>query len=90
MKFSAEKKSPVGYEPFVTVCLDKNNLKEADRYIPKVSEASRRAELFFKTGNWAEATEAASQANDHKLLGTIAAKCGDRQLQARISQIIGH
>ncbi len=89
-KFCGEKKSPIGYEPFVTVCLEKGNLKEADRYVPKVAEVGRRAELFVKTGNWAEATEAATQASDHRLLSTIATKCGDRQLQARIAQVIGH
>lgn len=37
-KFSKVKKSPVGYAPFVDVCLKKHNQAEAANYLPKVNE----------------------------------------------------
>ena len=37
-KFSKGKKSPIGYAPFVDICLEKNNRQEALKYLPKVSE----------------------------------------------------
>jgi len=34
-KFSKSKKSPIGYEPFVEVCLEQDNTREAQKYIPR-------------------------------------------------------
>lgn len=34
-KFSKAKKSPIGYEPFVDVCLKRHNVEEAKKYLPK-------------------------------------------------------
>jgi hypothetical protein len=40
-KFSRQKKSPIGYEPFVDVCLKHGNRKEAAKYIPKCTPDDR-------------------------------------------------
>lgn len=37
-KFSRSKRSPIGYAPFVDICLEKNNRQEALKYLPKVAE----------------------------------------------------
>jgi vacuolar protein sorting-associated protein 16 len=37
-KFSKSKKSPIGYEPFVQVCLKSRNINEAKKYITKCKE----------------------------------------------------
>lgn len=37
-KFSKLKKSPIGYAPFVDICLQKNNRTEAMKYLPRVSD----------------------------------------------------
>lgn len=34
-KFSKNKKSPIGYEPFVEVCLQQDNIQEARKYISR-------------------------------------------------------
>ena len=34
--FANEKKSPVGYSPFVEACLAHNNTESAKMYLPKV------------------------------------------------------
>lgn len=36
--FSKMKKSPIGYAPFVDVCLQNHNEQEARKYLSKVSE----------------------------------------------------
>lgn len=45
-KLSKSKKSPVGYEPFAEVCLERNNLVEAKKYLPKC----KQVQLFVKAG----------------------------------------
>jgi hypothetical protein len=40
-KFAKSKKSVIGYEPFVTYCMDSNNLTEAKKYFPKVLPEQR-------------------------------------------------
>lgn len=37
-KFSKLKKSPIGYEPFVDVCLKNGNKLQAQKYLPKCRE----------------------------------------------------
>lgn len=37
-RFSKIKKSPIGYAPFVDVCLQNDSKAEALKYLPKVSE----------------------------------------------------
>lgn len=46
-KFSKLKKSPIGYEPFVEVCLKKDNVVEAKKYIAK-SREDQKAKLFVR------------------------------------------
>lgn len=45
-KFSKSKKSPIGYEPFVEVCLKKNKVNEAKKYIPKCRE-EKKLNFFY-------------------------------------------
>lgn len=45
-KLSKSKKSPVGYEPFAEVCLGRNDLMEAKKYLPKC----KNVKLFVKAG----------------------------------------
>ncbi|EDW82995.1 uncharacterized protein Dwil_GK22550 [Drosophila willistoni] len=50
-KFAKSKKSPIGYEPFVEVCVKHKNKVEAQKYIPRCRETRKvhwymQAELF--------------------------------------------
>lgn len=47
-KFSKSKKSPVGYAPFVDVCLKYDNTSEAIKYLPKVRE-DLKIKYYVKT-----------------------------------------
>ncbi|XP_019850373.1 PREDICTED: vacuolar protein sorting-associated protein 16 homolog [Amphimedon queenslandica] len=62
-RFSKQKKSPIGYEPFVEVCLQKNRFTEANKYIPRCPP-NKRCRLYMITGDWHKAAEtAASERN---------------------------
>jgi len=45
-KFSKNKKSPIGYEPFVEVCLQQDNTQEAQKYIARCPD--KRKVHWFK------------------------------------------
>lgn len=48
-KFSKSKKSPIGYEPFVEVCLKQKNIEEAKKYLPKCRN-DKKAKCYIQTG----------------------------------------
>lgn len=48
-KFSKAKKSPIGYEPFVEVCLQNHNVDEAKKYLPKCRD-ELKTKWFIKAG----------------------------------------
>ncbi len=54
-KLAKEKKSPIGYEPFVEECMQAGAMDEAERYIPKVVDLNTRANLYQAIGNQAAA-----------------------------------
>lgn len=48
-RFSKSKKSPIGYEPFVEVCLKQMNVDEAKKYLPKCRE-DKKIKWFIRAG----------------------------------------
>lgn len=48
-KLSRSKKSPIGYGPFVDVCLENDNSNEALKYLPRVSEEFK-FKYYLKAG----------------------------------------
>lgn len=48
-KFSKAKKSPIGYEPFVEVCLKQNNIDEARKYLPKCRN-DKKVKWYIRAG----------------------------------------
>jgi hypothetical protein len=47
LTFANEKKSPIGYEPFVEVCMSRSNFSAAESYCEKVTDHSRRSQLYL-------------------------------------------
>ena len=45
--FANEKKSPIGYEPFVEVCMSRSNFSAAESYCEKVADHGRRSQLYL-------------------------------------------
>lgn len=48
-KFSKSKKSPIGYEPFVEVCLQQDNVREAQKYILRCPD-KRKVYWYMRAG----------------------------------------
>ena len=47
LAFANEKKSPIGYEPFVEVCMSRSNFSAAESYCEKVVDHGRRSQLYL-------------------------------------------
>lgn len=73
-KFSKIKKSPVGYPPFVDVCLQNDNREEALKYLSRVSE-DLKVKYCIKVGCLEEAAEIAFQQRDVQGLLYVQSKC---------------
>eukprot|EP01112_Ceratiomyxa_fruticulosa_P007909 TRINITY_DN2060_c0_g1_i1.p1 TRINITY_DN2060_c0_g1~~TRINITY_DN2060_c0_g1_i1.p1 ORF type:complete len:827 (+),score=180.52 TRINITY_DN2060_c0_g1_i1:187-2667(+) len=67
-KLAKEKKSPIGYEPFIDVCIEGKALQEAVKYIPKLAEAEKRIEYFMKVGAVKEAADVAMKEKNPDML----------------------
>lgn len=48
-RFSKAKKSPIGYEPFVEVCLQNRNVEQARKYLSKCRE-DKQIKWFIRAG----------------------------------------
>lgn len=77
-KFSKSKKSPIGYEPFVEVCMKENNLPEAKKYYPKVS-AENRVKCLILMKNLSEALDLSFETKDEFGINMVLAKCDSNQ-----------
>uniref|UniRef100_A0A0K8U911 Vacuolar protein sorting-associated protein 16 homolog n=1 Tax=Bactrocera latifrons TaxID=174628 RepID=A0A0K8U911_BACLA len=89
-KFAKSKKSPIGYEPFVEVCIMQNNLHEARKYIIKCRD-DRKAHWYLRSELWDEAADSAFENRDINTLYTIQNKVsaiGNRVLLEKISSHI--
>uniref|UniRef100_A0A131XNR4 Vacuolar protein sorting-associated protein 16 homolog n=1 Tax=Hyalomma excavatum TaxID=257692 RepID=A0A131XNR4_9ACAR len=73
-KFSKSKKSPIGYEPFVDICLEHRNKFEAQKYMAKVKEENK-VRYLVKIGNLEEAAKVAFEQKDEGALNFILSKC---------------
>ncbi|EGG20026.1 hypothetical protein DFA_07142 [Cavenderia fasciculata] len=85
--FAKEKKSPVGYEPFVEVCMDFSNPVEALRYIPKIQDHVNRAQAYLQINYFREAAETAFKEKNLDLLNFIARKCTNPEASNIIDQM---
>ncbi|RWS31720.1 vacuolar protein sorting-associated protein 16-like protein, partial [Leptotrombidium deliense] len=86
-KFSKLKKSPIGYEPFVDVCLKRKNKYEANKYVSKVKEENKVGYLV-KLGQLEEAAKIAFESKDEELLSNIESRVvANRALKERIENM---
>ncbi|KAK2188750.1 hypothetical protein NP493_123g03022 [Ridgeia piscesae] len=74
-KFSKSKKSPIGYEPFVEVCIQNKNRFEAQKYLSRVLP-DNKVTCYIKTGQLEQAAEIAFERKNDEELSTVLAKCG--------------
>ncbi|KFM68340.1 hypothetical protein X975_12661, partial [Stegodyphus mimosarum] len=74
-KFSRSKKSPIGYEPFVDVCVKHDNIYEAKKYLPKVKEENK-VTYYVKARLLEDAAKIAFEKKDIAALNHIQSLCG--------------
>jgi len=85
-KFSKEKKSPIGYKPFVDVCIKYNAFKEAIKYIPKL-EPPQQVDYFMRINLYKEAAAVAISLKDNDMLTAIRNKCANKDTQFEIDKM---
>ncbi|ALC48042.1 Vps16A [Drosophila busckii] len=88
-KFSKSKKSPIGYEPFVDVCLKNNNPTEARKYIARLS-AKRKIFWFMRANLLNEAIDSAFEQRDREDLVDIQTKVQLTRDQALMDKITNY
>lgn len=87
-KIANSKKSPIGYAPFVNVCLQKNNRQEALKYLPKVSE-DLKVKYYLKANHLEGAADVAFEQKDLQGLLYIQSKCQQQSnLMEKINDMI--
>ncbi|KAL6073866.1 Vacuolar protein sorting-associated protein 16 [Balamuthia mandrillaris] len=87
--FAKEKKSPIGYRPFVEVCMAQNAPNEAALYIDKLPEVGERIELYMSIGYFREAADVAfKDLKDPAALEEIRSKAKNRQDQIYITELM--
>ncbi|XP_065092483.1 vacuolar protein sorting-associated protein 16 homolog [Ochlerotatus camptorhynchus] len=88
-KFAKAKKSPIGYEPFVEVCLGQSNVEQAKKYLPRCSEENK-FKWNLKAGCLLEAAKIAYDQKDIEALWRVYDRCSnDPTLSARVDDLIG-
>ncbi|XP_035218067.1 vacuolar protein sorting-associated protein 16 homolog [Stegodyphus dumicola] len=87
-KFSRSKKSPIGYEPFVDVCVKHDNIYEAKKYLPKVKEENK-VMYYVKARLLEDAAKIAFEKKDIAALNHIQSLCGvmDRTISDKITSM---
>eukprot|EP00698_Gefionella_okellyi_P023700 TRINITY_DN8167_c0_g1_i1.p1 TRINITY_DN8167_c0_g1~~TRINITY_DN8167_c0_g1_i1.p1 ORF type:complete len:850 (-),score=211.21 TRINITY_DN8167_c0_g1_i1:1962-4364(-) len=86
-KFSREKKPPIGFEPFVEVCIEARMPEEAMKYISRVTVAKRKVDYLVQLGKFREAADAAAAARQPELLADLRQKCA-ASAQPQVMQYI--
>ncbi|KAJ5075261.1 vacuolar protein sorting vps16 [Anaeramoeba ignava] len=66
LEFS-KKKSPIGYEPFVQVCVQNFAPQEAEQFVDKISDLYLRGRYFARLGRFEKAREIAAQSKNQEL-----------------------
>lgn len=87
-KFAKEKKSPIGYTPFVDECLQIGEIKEAEKYIPMIQDPQQRVEYYMLIGNYTEAAKIAHSIKNINLLMEIKNKTNNPKLLSQIESFI--
>ncbi|EFA13302.2 Vacuolar protein sorting-associated protein 16 homolog-like Protein [Tribolium castaneum] len=87
-KFSKAKKSPIGYAPFVDICLEKNNRHEALKYLPRVGD-DLKVKYYIKAECLEDAAKIAFEQKDIQSLLYVQTKCpSNSSLSEKVNSFI--
>lgn len=87
-KFSKSKKSPIGYLPFVEICVKHQNKFEAKKYVTKVT-LEQKVKAHLAVGDLEQAVEAAIERRSESELNLVLSRCTpttDRALLDKINR----
>lgn len=73
--FSKEKKSPIGYRPFVDVCHKVGANTEALKYVPRIEDPSERLNAYIKLESFTDAADVAFQMKSLEALQYVRSRC---------------
>eukprot|EP01155_Anaeramoeba_flamelloides_P002331 Anaeramoba_flamelloidesa1057956_34.p1 GENE.a1057956_34~~a1057956_34.p1 ORF type:complete len:112 (-),score=16.48 a1057956_34:191-526(-) len=69
--FANNEKSPIGYEPFVDICIQNSVSDQALKYIPKIKEPITKVKYYLKLKKFELAADVAISQKDQTLLDDI-------------------
>ncbi|XP_073503935.1 vacuolar protein sorting-associated protein 16 homolog isoform X3 [Phyllobates terribilis] len=72
--FSKSKKSPIGYLPYVEICMKHRNKSEAKKYLARVSP-EQRVKAFLLIGDLDQAAETAIEHKNENEMNMVLSKC---------------
>uniref|UniRef100_W5MDE9 Vacuolar protein sorting-associated protein 16 homolog n=1 Tax=Lepisosteus oculatus TaxID=7918 RepID=W5MDE9_LEPOC len=87
-KFSRSKKSPIGYLPFVEICVKHHNKYEAKKYVSKVTP-EQKVKAHLAVGDLEGAAEAAIERRSEGEISLVLSHCppsADRSLVDRLTR----
>ncbi|KAF7644451.1 hypothetical protein LDENG_00221780 [Lucifuga dentata] len=73
-KFSKSKKSPIGYLPFVEICMKSHNKYEAKKYVTKVTP-EQKVKAHLAIGDLEGAADAAIERRNEAEMGAVLSRC---------------
>lgn len=82
------KKSPIGYLPFVEVCIKHHNKYEAKKYVSKVTP-EQKVKAHLAVGDMEGAAEAAIERRNESEISTVLSRCSattDHLLMERLNR----
>ncbi|ELU41202.1 vacuolar assembling/sorting protein VPS16 [Rhizoctonia solani AG-1 IA] len=86
-QLAKSRRSPIGYEPFVTHLVAQGHLKQAASYVPRC-DAPKRAELYVKCGEWRSAGEECKTRGDKAKLEEIRRRAPNNLVARELEQIL--
>ncbi|KAH7345376.1 vacuolar assembling/sorting protein VPS16 [Rhizoctonia solani] len=81
------RRSPIGYEPFVTHLISQGHLKQAASYVPRC-DAPKRVELYVKCDEWRSAGEECKTRGDKAKLEEIRRRAPNNLVARELDQIL--
>ncbi|CCO31224.1 putative vacuolar protein sorting-associated protein 16 homolog [Rhizoctonia solani AG-1 IB] len=86
-QLAKSRRSPIGYEPFVTHLVAQGHLKQAASYVPRC-DAPKRADLYVKCGEWGLAGEECKSRGDKTKLEEIRKRAPNNLVARELDQIL--
>jgi hypothetical protein len=79
-RLATQRKSPIGMQPFVELCVEAGNSVEAAKYIALLPQVSERMHWFIQIRYLREAAEIAVRLKDNDCIALIRSKMDDNQV----------